>query len=79
LEFIYAIENEQTMLGVIQILHTVGFSEAVSRECATGYLWSQAIAIGDLPGRGFSGRLIDLFDFDPKNNRAGGYRNTGTW
>jgi hypothetical protein len=39
LEFIYAIENEQTMWEVSNTnTHTVGFSEAVSRECATGYL-----------------------------------------
>jgi hypothetical protein len=30
-------------------------------------IFMKPIAIGDLPGRGFScGRVNDLFDFDPK-------------
>jgi hypothetical protein len=57
----------------IQILHTVGFSEAVSREC--NRIFMKPIAIGDLPGRGFScGRVNDLFDFDQKTIGQGGYQ-----
>jgi hypothetical protein len=39
LEFIYAIENEQTIWEVsnTQTL-TVGFSETIFRECTSGYL-----------------------------------------
>jgi hypothetical protein len=47
------------------------FSETIFRN-ASGYLWSQAIAISHLSRPRFSSLgLIDLFDFDPKNNRAG--------
>jgi hypothetical protein len=57
----------------IQILHTVGFSEAVSRECNRIFMKQLRLAIcqdEDFPAVG----LIDLFDFDQKTIGQGGYQ-----
>jgi hypothetical protein len=59
------------VFGLSVILLTVGFSQAISRKCTARYEAKQLrLAIcqdEDFPVVG----LIDLFDFDPKNNRAG--------
>jgi hypothetical protein len=62
---------------VIQILHTVGFSEAVSRECTQDIYEAKQLRLA-ICDRIFLQWLIDLFDFDPKTIGQGWYRNTGT-
>jgi diamine N-acetyltransferase len=64
LEFIYAIENRQTIWEVSQT--TVGFVKQYL-ENAHQDIYEAAIAIGHLPRQDFPALgLIDLFDFDPK-------------
>jgi diamine N-acetyltransferase len=58
------VSNTQTL--------TVGFSETIFRECTSDIYEAKQLRLAicqdqDFPALG----LIDLFDFDPKNNRAG--------
>jgi diamine N-acetyltransferase len=67
----FTIENEQTMWEVIQILHTVGFGEAVSLENAQQDIYeAKQLRLAICQDSFLCGRVNDLFDFD-QNNRAG--------